>query len=841
MTMTVAMLLSGMSITAFAKEDEQNEDNYTYERSSDEGAGNEEDLPENGGEDEGQTVFNVSVRENIEGGSLTVQNDNDEEITEAEAGDTVYLVPTAEDGYTLTSIGYWKVGEDDKTGKLVVVKPDDDGNYSFEMPESNICVGAAFQDADDPLYMIDNKIGGDKKTDYTLYMAIEHAYVKENDKTVTAKLNIDERFFDIEDNSAKVILELRQYSSGGYTVVGSQTYDSIDDFKDLFDGVEAENGTYTLGNIGFNVADDAESLTAGSYVYCVVKIGTDSWVDAKGDPTYRWTYTGDATVIEDDADIPEAIVWMYNLDENTHRGSIIRGILKELGIKAGTVDNSNLGQNIGYLVGWEGYDSVEDPSVDEDYNVEYLLMGNLTEVQLDDFLAAMKEENVYVRLKSVPTAWTAGKTFNELFEIMSSEGSAIDAVVKLDSLIYDCDKDVIAKEEEYKDSEYWEDFKKEYDNANEIITQELEAEEYNEAYDALLEQYLNITGKISLSGDLELMAEKQADGTYTVSANLIGGEEAIYTYEWQDNSTGSEITSIDEDQLYKINLKITGTDPYYGEISASFAAPVDTDYEISTDATSVTINFEEIESVLNTPEPIIYVAKVYLDGELVSSQESVKNDITISGLDTKTTYTVETYTYNVIGYSTIHTDEIVTAKASSGSPSYSLSEKTGGSGSRKEETQETAAAPVLGGMTGETASAVFTDVSIDNEYYYAIMSAYEKGYMSGVSDNLFSPEGTLTRGMAARILWNMAGQPVPSSVAPFLDVTSDAWYAEPVAWAYENGIILGYDSTAFGPNDYVTTEQFEIMMTKYNGGNPAPYTGVSPLATRGYIAGRIAE
>ena len=54
-----------------------------------------------------------------------------------------------------------------------------------------------------------------------------------------------------------------------------------------------------------------------------------------------------------------------------------------------------------------------------------------------------------------------------------------------------------------------------------------------------------------------------------------------------------------------------------------------------------------------------------------------------------------------------------------------------------------------------------------------------------------------------------------------------------------HGIILGYDETTFGPEDYVTIEQFEIMMAKYKDMTPAPYTGASPNATRGYVAGAI--
>ncbi len=114
-----------------------------------------------------------------------------------------------------------------------------------------------------------------------------------------------------------------------------------------------------------------------------------------------------------------------------------------------------------------------------------------------------------------------------------------------------------------------------------------------------------------------------------------------------------------------------------------------------------------------------------------------------------------------------------------------------------------------------------------NIYYDAVISACEKGYMIGVAEDIFAHDGYLARGMAARILWNMAGQPEPIAVAPFLDVTSDEWYAVPVAWAYEQGIVVGYDSETFGPNDYLTMEQFNIMLAKYRGEVVPEYIGTS--------------
>ncbi|MDD5944920.1 MAG: S-layer homology domain-containing protein [Clostridia bacterium] len=167
--------------------------------------------------------------------------------------------------------------------------------------------------------------------------------------------------------------------------------------------------------------------------------------------------------------------------------------------------------------------------------------------------------------------------------------------------------------------------------------------------------------------------------------------------------------------------------------------------------------------------------------------------------------------------------------STSKSPSYSLSEKKGGS----IDVENT-----VKGNENESEQLVFSDVNRENPNYDAIMTVYENGWMEGIGDGVFAPEGTLTRAMAAQILWNKAGNPEPKDAAPFLDVTSDVWYAKAIAWIYEQGIMLGYDeaATTFGPDDYVTMEQFEIMTAKYNGEAPAPYTGVSPNATRGWVA-----
>ena len=168
------------------------------------------------------------------------------------------------------------------------------------------------------------------------------------------------------------------------------------------------------------------------------------------------------------------------------------------------------------------------------------------------------------------------------------------------------------------------------------------------------------------------------------------------------------------------------------------------------------------------------------------------------------------------------------------SHSYSLSEKKPEDRDDDEE-EEPVVTPE---PEPEEEEGPFSDVGKDNPNYDAIIEVYEKGWMAGIADGVFAPNGTLTRGMAVTILWNRAGQPEPASVAPFLDVTSDAWYAKAVAWAYENGITSGYGDT-YGPDDFLTTEQFTRMNDIANGRTPEVYVGGAPNATRGWVAGLL--
>ncbi len=109
----------------------------------------------------------------------------------------------------------------------------------------------------------------------------------------------------------------------------------------------------------------------------------------------------------------------------------------------------------------------------------------------------------------------------------------------------------------------------------------------------------------------------------------------------------------------------------------------------------------------------------------------------------------------------------------------------------------------------------FEDVAMDQWYYESILSVYEKGLMSGITDTLFEPDMDITRGMFVTVLHRMEGEPAANTQYTFEDVDADAYYADAVAWASENGIISGFSETEFRPDGNITREQMTRILLGY--------------------------
>ena len=111
----------------------------------------------------------------------------------------------------------------------------------------------------------------------------------------------------------------------------------------------------------------------------------------------------------------------------------------------------------------------------------------------------------------------------------------------------------------------------------------------------------------------------------------------------------------------------------------------------------------------------------------------------------------------------------------------------------------------------------FSDVPAANWASEAVTFAAARELFSGTSETTFSPDETMSRAMLATVLYRLEGQPEQTAASAYSDVSSDAWYADSVAWAVENGIASGYGDGQFGPNDSVTREQFVVMLWRYVG------------------------
>lgn len=118
----------------------------------------------------------------------------------------------------------------------------------------------------------------------------------------------------------------------------------------------------------------------------------------------------------------------------------------------------------------------------------------------------------------------------------------------------------------------------------------------------------------------------------------------------------------------------------------------------------------------------------------------------------------------------------------------------------------------------------YTDVPAGAWYADAVAYVRDAGIMGGTSDTAFSPDGVMTRSMAAAVLYRTAGSPAATGTADFTDVEPDAYYSAAVSWAAGQGILSGYGNGLFGPDDPVSRAQLATILWRY-AGSPTVETG----------------
>ncbi|MDM8288621.1 S-layer homology domain-containing protein [Slackia piriformis] len=133
----------------------------------------------------------------------------------------------------------------------------------------------------------------------------------------------------------------------------------------------------------------------------------------------------------------------------------------------------------------------------------------------------------------------------------------------------------------------------------------------------------------------------------------------------------------------------------------------------------------------------------------------------------------------------------------------------------------TLALPVVGVQKAE-AAAGFPDWDVQTNAWYVpyIEWAVENGVVSGYPNGTFAPDQNVTRGQFAIMLARAVGVEVDNDAAdnatPFTDNVSDQYYTAAVNWAYENGILTGYDGKV-RPDDSMARQEAAAMLGRFAG------------------------
>ena len=147
--------------------------------------------------------------------------------------------------------------------------------------------------------------------------------------------------------------------------------------------------------------------------------------------------------------------------------------------------------------------------------------------------------------------------------------------------------------------------------------------------------------------------------------------------------------------------------------------------------------------------------------------------------------------------------------------------------------------------TGETPepdpSIGFVDVPANAYYRDAVEWAVSKGITSGTSATTFAPDTSCTRAQMVTFLWRAAGSPAPkSTVNPFVDIQSGAYYYDAVLWAVEQGITSGTSATTFAPDVTVTRGQTVTFLYRAAGSPAVTGSSFADVAADAYYAAAVA-
>ena len=140
-------------------------------------------------------------------------------------------------------------------------------------------------------------------------------------------------------------------------------------------------------------------------------------------------------------------------------------------------------------------------------------------------------------------------------------------------------------------------------------------------------------------------------------------------------------------------------------------------------------------------------------------------------------------------------------------------------------------------FTEEVKISPFRDVPTDAYYYEAVKWAQKKGITGGIGDGLFGPNQPCTRAQIVTFLWRAAGSPEPEGTAAGMtDVAAGSYYEKAVAWAIENSITTGTADGLFAPDATCTRAQGMTFLFRASKASADGAPAFSDVAADAYYA-----
>lgn len=136
----------------------------------------------------------------------------------------------------------------------------------------------------------------------------------------------------------------------------------------------------------------------------------------------------------------------------------------------------------------------------------------------------------------------------------------------------------------------------------------------------------------------------------------------------------------------------------------------------------------------------------------------------------------------------------------------------------------------------EVETSPFADVATDAYYYEAVKWAADQGITGGIGNGLFGPNQPCTRAQIVTFLWRAAGSPEPKNMSSFSDVPANSYYAKAVAWAVENGIATGTGDGKFSPDATCTRAQSVTFLFRAAKASANSTPAFSDVAANAYYA-----